>query len=86
MWLPPLRPELPEDAPVGISMGAFKPQWEMERAFWPGPPGYAEAERWEPWQPDLAHPAPRRLRIRSAAVGLARVLVVVGGAAVPLML
>lgn len=47
MWLPPLRPVLPENAPRGIHLGAFKPQREVERDFWPGPPFavfHAEAE------------------------------------------
>lgn len=38
MWLPPLRPVLPEGAPVGIELGVLKPQREVERRFWPGPP------------------------------------------------
>ncbi len=86
MWLPPLRPVLPEGTPVGINLGAFKPQREMERAFWPGPPG-----NWEPWgsegrwddEEPVRHPG--RWRLRGAAIGLAGVVVVVAGAAVPFL-
>ena len=67
MWLPPLRPVLPEGAPVGISLGAFKPQRDIERQFWPGPPvevvGY-----WEPW---IEHvPARPKRRLVAAIAGM----------------
>jgi hypothetical protein len=86
MWLPPLRPVLPEDAPVGISMGTFKPQREMDRAFWPGPPSEVLGI-WEPLEhaPSLhSHPWKRH----SAVLGVTGALLVVAGlagAAVSLM-
>ncbi len=68
MWLPPLRPVLPEGAPIGISLGAFKPQRDVEHAFWPGPPGRCRGE-WEPWGQDELS-AGSRGRLAAAIVAL----------------
>jgi hypothetical protein len=68
---------LPEGAPVGISLGAFKPQRDVEREFWPGPPVEA-AGQWEAWMDDFAMPQAPRRRALAAIAGL------VGGAVLAL--
>ena len=67
MWLPPLRPVLPEGAPVGISQGAFKPQRDIEHQFWPGPP-VEVVGHWEPWLDDVPARPKRRLAAAIAAI------------------
>ena len=55
MWLPPLRPVLPDGAPVGISLGAFKPQRDIEHEFWPGPTS-VDLSDWGEWVEIEEHP------------------------------
>ncbi|MEX0784208.1 MAG: hypothetical protein WD557_16325 [Dehalococcoidia bacterium] len=68
MWLPPLRPVLPEGAPIGVSLGAFKPQRDIEHAFWPGPPAEVLGN-WEPWASADGDPRPRG-RLAAAIMAL----------------